>query len=124
MGTTDYDAEITGITDLNGEVVVIDKSHLGTTGAHVKMFGDLTNWQSFNADIHFDPNKNDTLKSAMGLEQTITLTFKTITGETSGATASFTGGISSFNGSVPFEDKMVGNYTMSILGDVTFTDAS
>ena len=124
MGTTDYDVDITGITDVSGNVEVIDKTHLGTTGARSKMMGDLKNWESLNADFHLDPDKLDTMKTVLGLEQAMTLTFKTVTGETVGATATFTGALSSHNFSIPLEDKIVGNYTMSILGDVTFTDAS
>jgi len=124
LGTTDYDIEITGITDISGTVEVIDTTHLGTTSARTKMLGDLTNWESMSADFHVDPDKLDTLKTAMGLTQTVTITFKTVTGETTGASFVFSGGITSHNFSIPLEDKMVGNYTISILGDVTPTDAS
>lgn len=124
MGTTDYDVDITGFTGFSGNVEVIDKSHLGTTGARAKMCGDLKNWESLDADFHIDPDKLDTMKTALGLEQTITLTFKTVTGESTAATAAFTGALTQHNFSIPLEDKIVGNYTISILGDVTFTDAS
>ncbi len=42
----------------------------------------------------------------------------------SGATYAGSGAISSHNFSVPLEDKMVGNYTISWLGALTGTDSS
>lgn len=124
MGTTDYDVEITAINGVEVDVPVVDTTHLGTTGARSKIFGDLKDWKGFSANFHVDPDKFDTLKTAIGLSQTITITFKTVTGETSGATYAATGGISSHNFDIELEEKIVGNYTVAFLGDVTVADAS
>lgn len=124
MGTTDYDAEILSISSGGVTIPVIDTSHLGTTTARTKMMGDLRDFGEMEVEIHLDPDKLDTMDTVLGLVQTMTFTFKTVTGETAGATMAGSGAVSAHNFDIPLEDKIAGNYTVSWLGDVTFTDAT
>lgn len=124
MGTTDYDVEILGVSQSGTTVPVVDKTHLGTTGARIKLMGDLKDWGTMEVEFHLDPDKLDTMKTALGLAQTMTLTFKTVTGETVGATYAGSGALSEHNFDIPLEDKIIGNYTLTWLGDVTATDAT
>lgn len=124
MGTTNYDVQILSFSSNGVTVPVVDTSHLGTTTARSKIMGDLKDFGTMEVEFHVDPDKLDTLDTALGVSQTMTFTFKTVTGETSGATMAGSGAISEHNFTVPLEDKMVGNYTIAWLGDVTFTDAS
>jgi len=124
MGTSDYDVEIIGSNFSGLEVPVVDTSHLGTTGTRTAIMGDLIAPGTLECEIHVDPDKLDLLHTAIGTAQTMTFTFKTVTGESSGATYAGSGAISSHNFSVPLEDKMVGNYTISWLGALTGTDSS
>ena len=124
MGTTDYDVEIISASSGGVSVPVIDTTHLGTSTARTKIMGDLIDFGTLEIEIHVDPDKLDTLKTVLGLAQTMTFTFKTVTGETAGATMVGSGALSAHNFDVPLEDKIVGNFTLSWLGDVTYTDAS
>jgi len=124
MGTTDYDVEILGISQSGTTVPVIDTTNLATTGARSKIMGDLKDWGTMEVEFHLDPDKLDTLKTAMGVAQTMTLTFKTVTGETVGSTYAGSGAVSEHNFDIPLEDKIIGNYTIAWLGDVTPSDAT
>ena len=75
-------------------------------------------------EVHIDPDKLDSFKTACGLSQTVTLTFPTVTGETVGATMAGSGFITGHSFDVVSEDKIAGNVTLKWSGDVTFTDAT
>lgn len=120
FGTTSYAAEITGANFDGANVPVIDTSHMGTTGARTKRFGDLIDEGQVRVQIHFNPNA----QPPMGTEETVTITFPIPSGDTNGATAAGTGGITERGMEVPLEDKMVGEYTITWTDDVTWTDSN
>ena len=124
MGTTNYDVEILSANFSGQEVPVVDTSHLGTTGTRTKVMADLKEPGTLEVEFHVDPDKLDTLNTAIGLAQTMTFTFKKVSGEATAATLAGSGAISAHNFTIPLEDKCVGNYTISWLGAVTPTDAS
>lgn len=124
LGTSTYDVNIESISQGDSSVPIIDTTHLGTTGARTKIFGELIDWASIDVTAQLDTALLDSMKTALGVSQSVTITFPPKSGETAGATAAFTGGIASHNWSVPLEDKMMVGFTIAVLGDITFTDGS
>lgn len=124
LGTSTYPVEILSISQGDESVAVINASHLGTTGSHAKIFGDLIDHGSVDFEAHLDPNLLDSMKTALGVIQVCTITFNTEGAETVGAKASGNGGLTSHNYTIPNEDKMTVGYTLTWTGAVTYTDAS
>jgi len=124
MGTTNYNAEIIGISHADETVPVIDVSHMGTTGSRSKITGELIDHGSFDVEIHISPSKLDTMKTALGTIQAISIKFPLVTGETNNATAAGSGAITAHNYTIPLEDKIVGGFTVTWTGAVTYTDPS
>lgn len=124
LGTSTYTVEILSISQGDESMAVINTSHMGTTGSHTKIVGDLIDHGSVDFEAHLDPNLLDAMKTAMGVSQTCTITFNTEGAETVGAKAVGSGALTSHNYTIPLEDKMTVGYTLTWLGAVTYTDAS
>lgn len=120
FGTTSYAAEIVSADFDGAEVAVLDTAHMGTTGARTKRFGDLKEEGSVRIRIHFNPNQQPPL----GTAETVTFTFPIPSALTNGATAAGQGGISAWSASIPLEDLMSAEFTVTWTDDVTWTDAS
>lgn len=120
FGTTSYAAEITGVSADGAEVPVLDTSHMGTTGARTKRFGDLHDEGTLDVTIHFNPDTEPPL----GTEETITVTFPVPSGGSTGATAAGTGGISSRNWTAELEETLAGGFTITWTDDVTWTNST
>lgn len=124
LGTTDYAVQRMSVAASGISVPVIDTTHLGTTSARTKIMGDLIDFGSLEIEANGDPDELDTLKTTCGLAQTVTLTFPILAPETVGATMAGSAAISAASFTVPLEDKFTATFTLTWLGDVTFTDAT
>lgn len=123
MGTTDIAMEIVSISQGDMSTPSVDVTHLSSTTREF-IPGDLADFGELTMEANIDPDLLDSFKTAIGLDQTMTLTFPTITGETSGATMAGSGFVTGGSFNVPLEDKLSGSFTMKWSGDVTFTDAT
>lgn len=100
----------------------IDTSHLGTSGSRTKIAGALTNVETASLTINTDPADQPTVG---GANETITITFPLLTGETVAASLAFSGFVSNFEpGSLTSNAKMEGTATLTVSGDWTFTPAT
>lgn len=125
LGTYTYSVDITNVSQGAETIPVIDTTHLGTTGSRTKIVGKIIDHGSVDFDSHVDSALLDSMKTALaGGSQTCTITFPVKTGNTTGATASGSGALTSHNYTIPLEDKMVANFTLTWLGAVTYTDGA
>jgi hypothetical protein len=113
------------ITDIDLPALVaeeIDTSHLGTTTSRTKMAGALTNVEDCALTITSDPASMPSVGDA---NETITITFPLLSGETTAATLAFSGFIKNYTpGTLSSNAKMEGSVTISISGDWTYTPAT
>jgi len=117
-----YDIEITGISQGDETVPVIDVTHLGTEGSRIKMCGDLIDHGELTIEAHLDHLQMDAMKLALGETNAITIELAKQGTETTGTKVTGSGAITSHNYSIPLEDKMTCGYTITWLGAVTYTD--
>ncbi len=100
----------------------IETSHGGTTGGNKTYIpGDLIEPGSYDFDVLFDPE--DDVDVLVAVSQTITITYPVPSGKTTGKKAAFTGWISSFDETLPIDDKMTASLSLKVAGAVTHTAA-
>lgn len=113
-------AEIISI-DIDGvEVPVIDAKHMAGSDTAKKIFGRLLEPPRITVEVNLNTDK-DWKAVLKANPETITITFPTPAGGTSGATWVFTGKAVSFSANVPVEDKMTGTYEIQATTLPTFT---
>lgn len=115
-------AEITNVTtpDMNRDP--IETTHSTTTGGKRTFIpSDLVDHGQFNVDLNFDPDDEPPIDSAA---ETVTITFPTPVGGSSGATWQFTGFMTNYGGAVPIDDRMTASATVKVSGDITYTSSS
>lgn len=110
----DFFAEILDISPPNASREAIQTSHMGTTNAHTFVPADLTDWGELNCEIAFDPRDTPPIGVAA---DTITITFP----NSAASTWAFTGFMTSYEPSVPLEDRATANVTIKVTGQVTIT---
>jgi len=121
FGTTSFTAEIIGVNGNDVSREVIETSHLSTTTWKTFMPGDLTDPGELELEIAFDPDDTPPHTNAA---ETVTVTFPTPTGKTSGATLACSMFLTSWNWGAPLEGKMTANITLKCSGTPTWTDSS
>lgn len=115
-GTTLTD-EIVGIEWSDWERPKIDTTHLGSSTVRSKIPGDLYDVGDITLDCHFDCTLAPDMGDAAGVW---TLQLVDGTSTTTWAVDAF---VSGFSMSIPLEDKMTCQYTLSPTGVVTVTTA-
>jgi hypothetical protein len=106
---------------LNGEeVVILPTSHLGTTGTHTAMVGDLKSRVTYDVDGDYNPS----LTYPTGVSETWTLTGPIPSGGTTGATIAFTGTLQGHGAVLTLEEKMTTTFRIEALGAATRVVAS
>ena len=121
-GTSSYAAEITGINLSGVSVSVIDISHMGTTGARDKAFGQLYEPGQVQMDLNWDPDLEPPYATVTA--ETGTLAFPLLTGDSTPASVAATGRIIDFGVVVPLEDKMTASVIFQFAGDHTWANGS
>ncbi len=122
LTTSAYAASITGVSQGDQSVPVIDTTHMGSADARSKTTGDLRDEGELTIEILLDNDLLGELQTAMGTVQTCTLTFPK-GADTTAAKAVGQAALTSHNYTVPLEDKMVGGYTLTWCGAVVYSDA-
>ena len=112
FGTTGFTAEILDITLPARTRGTVDTSHMGTTDAHTQMPLTLQKNEALEFSIHLDPNPVPAVPLDADPE-IITVTFP------DASTWTFTGFMTNYAASVPFEDKMAADITVEISGNIT-----
>lgn len=119
------------ITDINWSGIsrpAIDTSHMGISASGAGKFGektfmpgDLVDPGELTVEMHFNPITDPPIGDAT---ETMTLTFPTFSGDSTGTTYACDGFFTDWEFSVPLEDKMVATATLKLSGNVTITDAT
>lgn len=113
-------AEIINI-DIDGvEIPVIDAKHMAGSDTAKKIFGRLVEPPQVTVECNLNSDKDwkAVIKAAA---ETVTITFPTPAGGSSGATWVFTGKVVGFSAGVPVEDKMTCTYVIQATTLPTFT---
>jgi len=107
------------IAAVNGpdqSIADINTSHLGTTGSHTYIAGDLVENGAVSLDVLYDPGTAITLG---GATTQWTITFPMRTGQATAANLQFAGYINAYSPSIPLEDKMTATVGIKVAGPVT-----
>lgn len=112
--------KITSIKINGEEVSIIPTTHLGTTGTHTAMTGDLKSRMSYEVEGDYNPS----LTYPTGVSETWTWTGPIPSGGTTGATIAFTGTLQGHGAVVTVEEKMTTTFKIEALGAATRVTAS
>ena len=128
FGTSSFTAEIIDLAIGGVSRKSIDVSHMGTAAAGAAEFGNmpfiagrLTDAGELAMELHFNPQ---TIPPIDLVEETVTITFPLVPGDTTPADYSFTGFFTGFDIGLPLDDKMTASATVKISGNVTVTIAA
>lgn len=121
FGTSGWTGEIASVDGPNETREAIDTTHLGTTGNRTFTPATLVDSGEVSLTCWYDPDEPPPID---GAAETITITWPVPSGLSNGATAEFTGFITSVGRTTPLEEKIEGSITIKASGDITFTDAS
>ncbi len=123
LGSTDYPIDKVSVSHEGHENAVVDATHLASTTVE-KIVDELTDGGRLTFETSIDPDALVTLKTAMGVAQTGTLTFKTTAGETAGAKMEGNCAVVSHSFDGPVREKISGSFTVEWLDEITFTAAT
>lgn len=97
----------------------IDTSHAGTTGGYrTFIFQDLLEGGAVDIDMLFDPNDVPPIDDAL---ETVTITFPLPAGGLTPATWAFSGGLTNYRPTAPYDDLMTATATLKVAGAITYT---
>lgn len=121
FGTSAFAAELMSIGLPSISRGSIDTTHLGTSDARTHLPVDLIEWGELELEFNFDPNEEPPMS---GAAETITITFPTPSGGSSGATIAGSGFMTAFAITGSLEEKMTATATVKWTGDLTWTDSA
>ena len=121
FATSSFTCELLSATIPGATRQAINTSHAGTTTAHTKIPSKLIDWGQLEIEFNFDPDDEPPLD---GAAETVTITFPTPSGGTSGATIAGSGFFSNFTMTGTNEEKMTATATIEWSGDLTWTDST
>lgn len=122
FATSSFAPEITSISWSGVSRESINISHMGTTGAHLFVPGDLHDPGELSVDMHFDPSAAPAVPWSAAAE-TITITFPAV-GTLSTSAWSASGFMTDFEFTDPMEDKMTASATLKFSDTIAKTAAS
>lgn len=122
FGTSGFTAELRSVNGPSMDRPAIDTSHMTTAGGKRTFIpSDLTDHGEVELEILFDP---DTEPPIDLVAEQITITYPVPAGQTNGATYVFSGFVTAFEPSAPYDDLMTGSITIKVSGDITYAQAS
>lgn len=102
----------------------IDSSHMtSTNGYRTFIPGDLKDVGELSVSLLFDKNAA-TKTNLAGAAETITVTFPTPSGGSTGGTWACSGFMTNFDMTLPMDDMMTADATIKFTGEPTLTDGS
>lgn len=128
FGTSSWTAEIADANWSGIERAIVEMTHHGSTqsstnevGGRTYVPGDLEDPGTLDLDVNFDPSDWPPIN---GVAETITLTYKKKTGDSTSATAAGTGFIASMSKALPVDEKMSASISVKLSGVWALTDAT
>lgn len=118
FGTSGFSAYILDVGGPNVSRVAVDTTHYGTTGGKTFRPGDLYDGGEVTLQLAFDPSLSPPIFNAEQPE-TVTITYPTPAGQSTGATWSFSAFMTEYAPATPLEDKMVVAVTLKVTGSIT-----
>ena len=116
-------AEITSVSLTGMTREAIETTHSTTTdGFRTFQPSDLVDHGGIDVEMHLDPDVGDGIPIDDASE-TVTVTFPTPIGGSSGATMAASGFMTNFTASAPFDDKMTASASIKWSGDITYVDS-
>lgn len=130
FATSSFTALVRNYNDLGVDRAILDTTHMGSSVAastfngnasgvfREKAPGKLFGVKDMSIDILFDP---DTVPPVDENPEVITLQFLPDTGQSTGASFSFSGFISEISAAVPYDDLCTATITLAATGEPTWT---
>jgi hypothetical protein len=126
FGTSGFSAKVRNYNDIGMSREILDATHMGSpagatfTGLIFRETrpGDLGTTKELSIDILFDPDDNDIPIDQPAEE--ITMQFKALSTQSTGAQWIFDGFVSDWSASVPYDGLMTGTLTISVSGEPTW----
>lgn len=109
-------AEILDVKGPSAAREAIQTSHMGTTNAHTFVPADLVDWGELVVELAFDPAKDPNTAMTAAAES-ITMTFP----DSGAAKWVFSGFMTGYEPSIPFEDRCTCTATIKVSGKPTVT---
>jgi len=101
----------------------IDTTHAGTSGQlKTSMAADLADAGTYEFEVVHDPNFD--IDTYIGVSDTITITYPVPAGGSSGAIKAFTGHVSSYDETLPIDDRMTASIVLSIDSAISHTSST
>lgn len=114
--STGFLAQIRNVDGPDMSRNAINTSHAGTTGGYMTyIFADLVEGGSVDVDLIFDEDAEPPIDSA---PETVTITYP------GGATVAFSGGLTNFRPTAPYDDLMTARATLKVCGAITWTPSA
>ena len=125
FGTTPIALDYTSIEASGVTRESIDVSNLGTTTNMEFIPAKLSDAGEITFEGLLDPNLGDALVLKVNAAvETMTVTFPTPSGGSSGSTFAASGFLTSFEWGVPMEEEMTFSMTVKLSGAITWTDST
>jgi hypothetical protein len=128
FGTSGFAIEIVDIRSNPIERAIIDSSHLGTPAQSAGKFGNRTYIPGRMVDpggLSFEGHHNPNVQPPIGeVAELITVTFPLVPGDSTAATYSGQGAMTSYQFTIPFEEKMMATVELKFTGPITITAAT
>jgi hypothetical protein len=127
FGTSAFSAELLSVDWGGISREAIDVTHMGSGAPGAGVFGnmefipnDISDPGELTMEIHFNP---DTLPPIDAVAETVTVTFPLFAGDTTPADWEGSGFVTSYEPTVPHDDKMTATMTVKFSGNITRTAA-
>ena len=115
-------AEILSVNPPSLSRAPIETTHSSTTNGRATFIpSDIIDNGEIEVEMGFIPGTEPPIGSAA---ETITITYPTPAGGMTGATAAFSGFLTSFTPTVPIDDRMTARATIKVSGAITYTAAT
>lgn len=127
FGTSGFTGLVRALNGIGMSRESLDMTHMGSPAGSTftgvifreKEPGDLADSNDITVDILWDPDEN-TLPIDQDPE-TITIQFRPVAGQSTGASWSFTGYMADWSADVPYDGLITGSYTLVVSGEPTWT---
>ena len=121
FGTSGFAAALMSIDGPSRSRESVPTSHLGTSGYHTSMPGDLVNGGEINCTFQHNPDLSPPIPGAI---ETITITWPIPVGSSSGATWASSGYMTGYTPGASVDELMEASATIVLTGAPTDADAA
>ena len=119
---TGFFAEILSVDPPNMTRAAITTTHSATSGGKATFIpSDIVDMGEMTVEMAFDPEEDPPIDAAA---ETVTLSYPVKAGDTNPATWVFSGFMTSYQPTVPIDDRMTARAVIKVSGDITVTAGS